>query len=146
MATSFDSAIATEVTYLDELYASVRWTGWCVVAEWKGYATSPQFRAVQETVWRTIIETSSNRLLVDTRAARLVVVEDERWMVVDLLPRLGLAGIQFTAIVIPENQLARAITVDVAAKAPSGGMSESRMFEDLDEAKSWLRRRDAEER
>jgi hypothetical protein len=73
-----------------------------------------------------------------------MLVEDERWLVEDLIPRLAQAGILFTAVVVPKNQLARAITVDMA-KSSRGGTSTSVHFETLEGAKACLSSRKAPE-
>ena len=78
-----------QVVYLDEPYASVRWEDQCVVMEMKGFANSTQFRATQEALLLAIIENGAQRLLSDIRHAKVVLVEDERWLVEDMLPRLA---------------------------------------------------------
>jgi hypothetical protein len=127
--------------YLDAPYASVRWEsrGQWVLAEWKASAGSADFRAAQEATLRAVQENHASRLLADTRDARLVLLEDERWMREDLIPRFALTGLRWTAIVTPVNRLARIIQSDVA-KAALNGPSESRQFATLDEAKAWLSR------
>jgi hypothetical protein len=135
-ATTTDNTGTTHV-YMDEPYASVRWEGKWVAVEMRGYAASAEFRAVQEMVWLAVVEQAAYRLLADIRGAKVMLVEDQRWMVENLLPRLGLAGIRFTALVTPENQLARAITTDMT-KAPRSGTWPSEPFESLEDAKAWL--------
>lgn len=141
-ATAVGGAGFTKV-YLDAPYASVRWEShaqW-VVAEWKAWASSADFRAAQETTLRAVQENRALRFLADTRNARLVLVEDERWMCEDLIPRLALAGIRWTAVVTPENKLTKLIAADVGKTQRSG--SQSQHFGTLDEAKEWLRIGDA---
>ena len=102
--------------YLDAPYASVRWVsqGQWVVAEWKATASSADFRAAQETTLRAIQENHASRFLADTRNARLILVEDERWMCDDLIPRYAQTDLRWTAIVNPVNSLARLIATEVA--------------------------------
>jgi hypothetical protein len=125
--------------YLDAPYASIRWEsqGRWVVAEWKASASSCDFRAAQEMTLRAIDENHASRFLADTRNAKLVLVEDERWMCEELMARFALTGLRWTAIVIPVNSLARLIATDVARKRRTG-LVESREFETLAEAESWL--------
>jgi hypothetical protein len=143
--TTADGSGRTRVLYLDEPYASVRWEEKWVVSEWKGYASSAEFRLVQETILLAVIENGAKRLLIDTQGLKVVLVDDERWMVTDLLTRLGRAGIRFVAVVIPQNQLARTITVDLAANLRKNRTWESELFDGLDEANAWLSSREASE-
>ena len=132
---------ATHVVYLDEPYASVRWEDQCVVMEMKGFANSTQFRATQEALLLAIIENGAQRLLTDIRHAKLVLVEDERWLVEDMLPRLARTSLRFTALVMPQNQLALVIATDLTnAARPLDGTSVSEQFGSVDEAKTWLSR------
>lgn len=125
--------------YLDAPYVSVRWEaqGQWVVAEWKGLATSSDFRAAQETTLQAIQENRAVRFLLDSRRAKLVRVEDEVWVREELLPRFALAGIRWGAFVVPVNALASAILADITKKPPTGEGTR-RQFADIDEAKRWL--------
>ena len=129
----------TQVVYLDEPYASVRWEDQCVVMEMKGYANSTQFRATQETLLLAVTENGAQRLLSDIRFAKLVLVEDERWLVEDLLPRLARTRLRYSALVMPQNQLALVIATDLTnAAQPPDGISVSEQFGSVDAAKAWL--------
>jgi hypothetical protein len=125
--------------YLDAAYASVRWEADTqrVVTEWKAWARSDEFRAVMETTLRAIRENDALRFLLDTRNAKLVLPEDERWIQEDLLPRFGTTGLRWTAIVIPANQLAQAILGDLMKTSPSGAIQRGQ-FGTLTEAHEWL--------
>jgi hypothetical protein len=132
-------ADATQVVYLDEPYASVRWEDQRVVMEMKGFANSTQFRATQEALLLAIIENGAQRLLSDIRHAKLVLVEDERWLVEDLLPRLARTPLRYSALVMPQNQLALVIATDLTnAAQPPDGISVSEQFGSVDAAKAWL--------
>jgi hypothetical protein len=125
--------------YLDAPYVSVRWEaqGQWVVAEWKGWANSSEFRAAQETTLQAIQENQAVRLLLDMRLQKLVLVEDERWVRESLLPRFAIAGIRWGALVVPVNNLAAAILAEIT-KTPPAGEGQRKQFADIDEAKRWL--------
>jgi hypothetical protein len=137
-ATAVGDAKPTKV-YLDAPFASVRWEGdgrW-VVVEWRTWASSSEFRAVQETALAAVQEKRASRFLVNAQNARLIVSEDERWTRDDLIPRRERAGIRWTAIVAPVNKLAWIIYADLA-KTPRSEVFQRAQFATLDEAKAWL--------
>jgi hypothetical protein len=80
--------------------------------------------------------TQATRLLMDLLKMKLVLVDDERWLAQDLLPRLAKTALRRMAIVTPENALARVIVADLAKPRPTG--TESKHCETFAEAKSWL--------
>jgi hypothetical protein len=138
-----DDATGNGVTkvYLDTPYVSVRWEGdrqW-VVAEWKAWASSADYRAAQETTLTAVNENQASRFLVDALHARLVLVDDERWVRESLIPRFALTGLRWIAMVMPLNPLAHAILTDVD-KTPRNGDTERRYYGNLEEAKAWLSR------
>jgi hypothetical protein len=86
---------------------------------------------------RAIGENHALRFLLDARNAKLVIAEDERWIWEDLLPRFALAGIRWTAVVVPANQLAAIMLADITETPPSGELQREQ-FGTLDEAEAWL--------
>ena len=89
-----------------------------------------------EMCLRALDETQATRLLMDLRKMRLVLVDEERWLAQDLLPRLAKTALRRMAIVTPENELARIIVADLAKPRPTG--TESRHCGTLEEATAWL--------
>jgi hypothetical protein len=125
--------------YLDAPYVSVRWEspGQWVFVQWMTWANSPDFRAAQEIVLEAIQETRTSRLLLDHSDAKLVLVDDERWIVESWLPRLAVTGVRWTAVIDPVNKLAKTIADDLA-KATRINRSQTIHFESLETARSWL--------
>jgi hypothetical protein len=112
-----------------------------VTLEWRDFANSAQFRATQEAVLLAVVENDSQRLLCDLRHAKVVLVEDERWVVEDMVPRLARTGLRHTAVVMPQNQLANVIASDLTkATRPRDATSTSEQFGSVAEAKVWLSR------
>jgi hypothetical protein len=126
-------------TYLDAPYVSVRWDGRSqrVVSEWKGWANSADFRSAMEMTLRAVEEHPAAHILVDARYMRLMLVEDERWMSEDLIPRMAMTGIRSLAMVTPVNQLAKLIVDDISRGAQRGA-GEVKHFETFDRASAWL--------
>jgi hypothetical protein len=139
MDTSTLPPAETTNVFLDAPYGSVRWDDheqW-VVSEVRGWANSTEFRAMQETTLRAVQAKRASRLLVDGRNAKVVVMEDERWLSEIMIPRLALAGVRWTAFVTPVNALAQAISLDIAKSSRIDGAT-SEHFGNLDAAKAWL--------
>jgi SpoIIAA-like len=123
-------------TYLDTPQMGIRGDHLWVVLEIRGRASSEAFRDGMEMCLHALDVTRASRLLMDLRKMRLVLVDDERWLAQDLLPRLGATSLKRMAIVKPENALARAIVADLAKPRPTG--AESKHCETVEEAKDWL--------
>ena len=131
---------AGDRVYIDEPYVSVRWDsggGW-VIAEWKAWATSSELRAAHETALLALVENRASKWLIDARAMRVVVKEDQRWLAEDFVPRMVAAGAHTSAVVLPKSGLASMNMEDVARNHPLTPV-QRRVFATLDEAKAWLR-------
>ena len=125
-------------TYLDAPHMAVRGDQRWVVLEVRALASSKDFRAGMEMCLHALDVTQATRLLMDLRKMRLVLVDDERWLAQDLLPRLATTALKRMAVVTPENALAREIVADLAKPRPTG--TESKHCGTVEEAKAWLSR------
>jgi hypothetical protein len=133
------SAVGSEglgKTYLDAPHMAVRADLNWVHLELRSRSSSKDFRDGLELCLHALDETQATRLLMDLRKMRLVLVDDERWLAQDLLPRLAKTALRRMAIVTPENALARVIVADLAKPRPTG--AESKHCGTLEEAKAWL--------
>ena len=123
-------------TYLDTPYMAVQADPQWVGLEIRALASSEDFRHGMEVCLHALDVTQTTRLLMDLRKMRLVLVDDERWLAQDLLPRFATTALKRMAVVRPENALARAIVADLAKPRPTG--TESKHCETVEEAKKWL--------
>jgi hypothetical protein len=125
--------------YLDARYASIRWEaeGQWVVTEWKGRATGPEFRMVQERTLGAIAENHALLFLLDVRNLKVVLSEDAIWVRDHVVPRFALAGLRRLATVLPSDRLMRSSLVDVTKTPPSSELQRAD-FGTLEEAKAWL--------
>ena len=123
-------------TYLDTPHMGIRGDHLRVVLEIRARGSSEDFRAGMEMCLHALDVTRATRLLLDLRKMRLLLVDDERWLATDLLPRIGKTALKRMAIVKPENALARVILADLAKPRPTG--AESKHCETIEEAKDWL--------
>src|SRR4029077_19090433 len=90
--------------YLDEPYLSIRWRSVPQIlhAEWKGFATSTEYRAALLTGLRAIREHHVTGYVSDARKAKLVVADDVKWVGEVWLPAAVAAGLKRMAMVTAE--------------------------------------------
>ena len=130
---------AVSRVYLDSPYASIRWEPeqqW-VTVEWRGSASTPEFRAAHETTLAAIHDNQALRFLADLRQAGQVLGEDKRWLEEQIVPRFAVSGVRWLATVMPAEQVARASLAKVARTPPSDQLQRAE-FRILDDAKVWL--------
>src|SRR6202163_2968152 len=124
--------------YLDEPYLSIRWRSipQILYAEWKGFATSAEFRAALLTGVRAIRERHVVGYVSDARKAKVVLPEDEKWSREVWLPQAVAAGLKRMAIVTAPTGLAKLAYSDAAAAMDSHGLS-MRIFSSVPSATTW---------
>jgi hypothetical protein len=124
--------------YLDEPYLSIRWRSvpQILYAEWKGYATSAEFRAALLKGVQAIREHHVVGYVSDARKATVFVAEDTHWVSEVWLPRALKAGLKRMAMVTAEQGLGKAIIEDVANEIDNHGLS-MRRFNSIAAATVW---------
>jgi hypothetical protein len=125
-------------TYLDEPYLSIRWHGTqqILYAEWKGFATSAEFRAALLTGVRAIREQHVLGYVSDARKAKVILPEDEQWAREVWLPQAVAAGLRRMAVVTAVAGLAKVEYDDAATDMDSHGLS-MRTFDSVAAATVW---------
>jgi hypothetical protein len=125
-------------TYLDEPYLSIRWRALpqILYAEWKGFATSSEFRAALLTGVRAIREHHVLGYVSDARKAKVFLLEDQQWAMEVWLPQAVAAGLKRMAMVTAETGLGKAIVEDVSKQIDSHGLS-MRAFSSVPNAMTW---------
>lgn len=124
--------------FLDEPYLSIRWRSVprILYAEWKGFATSAEFRAALLTGVRAIRERHVLGYVSDARKAKLVLPEDEKWGREVWLPQAVAAGLKRMAVVTAPTGLAKAVFESAATEIDSHGLS-MRTFDSVTSATVW---------
>jgi hypothetical protein len=124
--------------YLDEPYISIRWrsTPQLLYAEWKGFATSAEFRTALLTGVRAIRERHVTSYVSDGRKAKLVLPEDEKWSREVWLPQAVAAGLKRMAVVTAPTGLSKMAYEDAATAMDSHGLS-MRTFDSVAAATTW---------
>ena len=109
-----------------------------VVMEWKGYATSDQFKEGTEYMLRTLYSNNASKVLADIKDMVIIGMEDQQWLDTNFLPRAMQAGFQAIAIVKPDYYFNK-----VAVESISYKISKDKLiinfFDNVSEAKEWLR-------
>jgi len=125
-------------TYLDEPYLSIRWRAipQILYAEWKGFATSDEYRAALLTGVRAIRERHVVGYVSDARKAKLVLPQDMQWAKDVWLPQAAAAGLKRMAIVTAETGLGKVILEDAINEVDRPGFS-IRKFDSVTAATTW---------
>ena len=129
---------ADDETFLDEPYLSIRWRAipQILYAEWKGFATSAEFRSALLVGLRAIRERHVRGYVSDARKAKLVTPEDQAWVREVWLPGAVAAGLQRMAMVTAEAGLGKAIVEQVVNDIDQHGIS-MRKFDSVATATMW---------
>lgn len=124
--------------YLDEPYLTIRWrpVPKILYAEWKGFATSAQFRAALLTGVRAIQEKHVTAYVSDARQAKIVTPADEQWAREVWLPQVMAAGLKRMAIVTAPTGLAKAAYDDAVTDMDSQAFA-MRTFDSIPAATVW---------
>lgn len=125
-------------TFLDEPYISIRWRAVpkILYAEWKGFATSAEFRAALLIGVRAIKARHVVGYVSDARRAKIVLPDDQQWGREVWLPQAVAAGLQRMAIVTASAGLAKAAYDDAATEMNSHGLL-MRTFHSVEAATVW---------
>jgi hypothetical protein len=125
--------------YLDEPWVSIRWDGvhHYVHTEWKGFATSSEFRAALMRALDPIREKRSVGYLSDTRKVKVIVHTDQAWANEVWIPLLVKAGVKRFALVTAASGLGKMNVEDVIHLVDNRGVL-MRGFDSLVDARQWL--------
>lgn len=124
--------------YLDAPYLSIRWRSvpQILFAEWKGFATSAEFRAALLKGVQAIREHHVVGYVSDARKAKVFVADDLRWVSEVWLPLAVTAGLKRMAMVTAEQGLGKSIIEGVAKQIDNHGLS-MRKFNSVAAATVW---------
>lgn len=131
-------ATEQDETYLDAPYLSIRWRAipQILYAEWKGFATSTEFRSALLLGLRAIREHHVRGYVSDARKAKVVTPEDRKWVAEVWLPGAVAAGLQRMAMVTPEAGLGKSIVEEIVKDIDQHGIS-MRKFDSVTTATMW---------
>lgn len=89
-----------------------------------------------ELLHREIANFEILHMLTDSRSAGPVLPEDVEFFKLNVLPEMERVGVRYLAVVMPTGKLTRMTVHDMVADANT---MEVKTFEDMREAKIWLR-------
>ena len=105
-------------------------------AEWKGYATSEEFRAALLTGIRAIRERHVTGYVSDARRSKVIGREDMEWVSKVWLSQAVAAGLKRMAMVTAEAGLGKLIVEEVVHDVDAHGLA-MRKFNSVSEATTW---------
>ncbi len=110
----------------------------CLVQSWRGFAKSAEFRdAILKTV--AFFETSGKAayIISNTQQSEVVKKEDAEWVATYANPRLVEHGLQKIAFIVPTSILVKWSVNHF--RAQSEEKPEIQWFDDIEQAKNWIR-------
>jgi hypothetical protein len=109
-----------------------------VVMEWRGYATSAQFREGTELMLDTLIRHNANKVLANVKDMVLIGLDDQHWLERDFIPRALAGGFRAIAMVRPAHYFNKVAVESVSYKVDQDKLK-IRFFDSEEEAQRWLK-------
>jgi hypothetical protein len=125
--------------YSDEPWLSIRWDAErrCVYAEFKGFATSIEFRASTTNVINAIRDKHATRLISDNRRLEALSDNDQLWLRDEWTPLAVKAGLKRIAVVLAPTGLGRFASQNVLSQIGNIKFV-THTFDSPDEALTWI--------
>lgn len=108
-----------------------------VVMEWKGYATTAQFREGTELMLNILIENKCSKVLADIRHMTLIAMEDQKWLERDFLPRAIRFGFKRIAMITPTSYFNKIAVENVSYKIEKEKLN-IHFFDRIEQGVEWL--------
>lgn len=108
-----------------------------VVMEWRGYATSREFKQGTELMLKALIENNTFKVLADIKDMIIIAKEDQDWLDADFLPRATDLGFKVLAIVKPDHYFNKVAVESISYKVDKNKLAMN-FFDDVRDAKEWL--------
>lgn len=128
-----------EDVHLNEPWLSIHWdrAGHYILADFKGYCNSDEFRAGTLQILTAIRARGASALISDNRGLEGVLTRDQLWLRDTWMPEAVAAGIRRIAVVLAHHGLGKVASTDIISKF---GETEfvTRTFESLPEAIAWV--------
>jgi hypothetical protein len=110
----------------------------CWILTWNEYVFSNEYREINERMLEQLENRTMRKLIRDTRKLNIVSVRDQQWFIEYVVPKLLATDLQYAAIIVPENTLAKMAVEDIALRLTPGRV-DTRFFADLEAAKAWMK-------
>ncbi len=110
----------------------------CLIQNWKGFATSEQFReGITQSVKFFQEKKNINKLISNTKDFAVVKKDDTDWVANTATPLMVQNGLKYMAFVLPTNVFTQVSVNNFKSKADE--ILQIQYFDDLDKSKQWLR-------
>ncbi|AUX46693.1 hypothetical protein SOCE26_082010 [Sorangium cellulosum] len=125
--------------HFDERWITISWDPHieAVVAEWKGFAESKDFRAGLEAGLELARQKRARRWLADTLRGPPSTQADQKWTSEIWFPRVIVAGVRWMALVVPQSAITRMSLKGIMSKVTTESLTQA-YFEDAASARAWL--------
>lgn len=126
--------------YLNEPWMHISWDRAhnCVLSQWKGFATSAQFRLAGMTGLQAVREKHATGYVSDSRLIKVILHEDQMWTSETLFPMMGAAGLKRIGVVTAEAGLGKAMVDEIAVMAGDRSIR-MRTFDSVVAAMQWVK-------
>ncbi|OJJ21317.1 hypothetical protein BKI52_12205 [marine bacterium AO1-C] len=123
---------------LDENYARVQVDGEHRIVEiiWKKFAMSKQYRDAIEVAYEAVTKYDLTGWLSDMTQAGVVAMQDQNWVIEDIVPKCIAAGIAKTAVVDSKDIFSKKYVESIEAAYPN---ATAEHFKDITSARKWLK-------
>ena len=108
-----------------------------VIMEWKGYATSQEFREGTELMLELLIANNTFKVLAAIKDMAIIAKEDQEWLDADFLPRATTSGFRVLAVVRPESYFNRVAIESISYRVDKNKLAIN-FFDDNRDATEWL--------
>ena len=108
-----------------------------VVMNWKGYATSAQFREGTELMLKVLVKNKASMVLADIRDMLVIGMEDQEWLQKQFLPRAINFGFRAIAMITPKSYFNKVAVETVSYKVDQDKLTIN-FFNTPEEAREWL--------
>lgn len=108
-----------------------------VIMEWKGYATSRQFRDGTELMLEILVQNQTFKVLADIKDMAIIGQEDQKWLDTDFLPRATNQGFRVLAVVRPESYFNKVAIESISYRVDKNKLAIN-FFDDTMDAREWL--------
>jgi hypothetical protein len=131
--------VSPDDVYADTHYLSIRLdpSHRCVIAEFKGFATSVEFRAGTMRILDAIRDRHADSLISDNRKLEVVVDADQLWIRDTWVAQAVDAGLRRIAVVLAKQGLGRFASEEMISQLPDATFT-TRTFDSVEEAIKWI--------
>ena len=107
-----------------------------IYAEWRGFATSAEFRAGRLRILEAIRAINATSLISDNRRLEGVAVQDQLWIRDTWTPHAVNSGLARIAVVVPQRGLGKIASEEILSQVGMRAFS-TRTFTTVSEAMKW---------